>query len=181
MSSLTTIFSFVLIAVWVLRIFKLRPHRRANIITFIIQLLCLMVDSNGNLAVSELPSMAIGVAVFTWILHLLAKWHDRRKEKKQQKKMAAKQASTPALQQTGKTSTQTKVVQTQTPPKPKQKKSPVVQQKAPPVQQTLTNCMRCGQPLTGATCSSCGFDHTAQPILLLSPVVPGKLQIRIDQ
>ena len=84
MSSLTTIFSFVLIAVWVLRIFKLRPHRRANIITFIIQLLCLMVDSNGNLAVSELPSTAIGVAVFTWILHLLAKWHDRRKEKKQQ-------------------------------------------------------------------------------------------------
>ena len=158
MSTLVPIFAILMVTCLVLRIYVFRPHWLGNLITMIVLVLYTLFMSAGTLPGEGIAGDIVGCALITFVLHLLAKKRDKKKQKKQAQKIAAAQVPQYPIH--------TPVY------------NPV---QAPQVAQTLTSCMRCHQPLQGAKCKTCGFDHTAQPILLLTPVDPAKLQLRIPK
>jgi hypothetical protein len=115
-------------------------------------------------------TIVLGAAV-TVLVHFCGKSHYNRKS-------AKKAAATPAPAQTV---PQRVTPPVQTPPtRPATPPQPVRTVPTPqpePVAQTLTTCVRCGQPLRGPVCAHCQFDHIANPIFLLCRVPSQKMQI----
>lgn len=176
-------------AVIVLRIFLIRPHKLGNIISFItIWLIPAYFESLGSFNPKELLIFAVNSALWTALLHWLAKSYDKRREKKKSKSeksdekfqvITQTQKSQPETQPKTQASKIKPPIKTQ-PPKPTQTPKYNQVPKPVPVDQTLNYCLRCRKPLKGPECTHCGFDHTAGSVLFLCEIKPEKLQISIE-
>ncbi len=164
------IFSILMVGVMILRIFVLRPHKKANIILFLVMFVCTfaLASASGDLPAEGLLGIVIGILFYVFIFHQLAKLRDKR----QAAKKAVTAAKAPAVGPAPGPS-----VATSSPV------APATAQKTPPpmVEQTLTSCLRCRASLHGPKCQRCGYDHTAETVIFLCPVEPKKLQIQIKK